>query len=253
MTMKDITTRGEADFVSHEGFREAYAEPLKKFIYDAKKDVFKGNENAWKQWSGKVLPQLTGWIKNSPNDKNTLIGASGIGMVATATFLPEYISLITGPQLKHLTETSDDAKFNREQLQDCYVLFGVQANGNPQTNPEMARSLLQDYKQRGIKQKSENPFIVNFPQLRLQSTESGLVFKLAEDITQRDLIPALEYNLQNRIGKDGAFGAGLLWSGHGYAYDGLLAYSGGDGRVVCYVAKGDARKNLFATKKQNKA
>lgn len=125
---------------------------------------------------------------------------------------------------------------NKTPFGPVYIDFGIQANGEPEKNPHQTKALQEDYKIRGISNKEI--WVPNFSQLRLiANKDTSLVFKLAEDVKQKDLTPTSVYNFYF-IGKDGLFLASLLGGGGWYASGSSLSDSYNDGRIVQYDAEG---------------
>ena len=168
---------------------------------------------------------------------STYIGA------AIATFCPE-IPLITGKELLSVVENTG----SKTPFGLAYVDFGVQVDGEPETNSDQARVLQEDYKLRGID--NSEIWVPDFKQLVLvPDRKTGLVFRLADSVEQKDLTPASKYNFKNRIGKDGLFGAYLndvgVWCANGVG----LADSYEYGRGVRYDAEGVVPAEISAIEK----
>ncbi|MBU0959527.1 MAG: hypothetical protein KKB31_06280 [Nanoarchaeota archaeon] len=232
MKIKDVErterVRGEASFVTGE-FALVYAEKVEKFISDHKKTM----GDKWVKSAGSRLYNFQG-----RSGEGYILGSSTDMGVALATFCPE-IPLITGEQLLNLYKQAG----NKNPFGIVYIDFGIQINGQPNTNREQARILLDDFKKRGIKIGEGR--VPNFNQLRLQADKgAGLVYRLADDV--KETVSVSDYPFRS-VGKNGLFGAYLGTLGIWDAYSNYLDDSDEDGRVVRYDAEGAAPKKLEGT------
>jgi hypothetical protein len=146
--------------------------------------------------------------------------------------MPE-IPLIGGKQLSELYHQAGDKNpFGR-----VYIDFGVQLNGNPETNKTQAKTLLDSFKKYGIK--TDNGRVPDFAQLRLVADkDSGLIFTLADGVQDDKVANVSDLPFGSYVGKNGLFGACLNGYGDWFANDDDLAGSNVSGRVVRYDAEG---------------
>ena len=180
----------------------------------------------WIEETAKKLLKFYGTDRDGDlRGSSTYIGA------AIATLCPE-IPLIRGREILDVIKNTK----NKTPFGNVYVDFGVQVNGNPETNSVQAKILLDEYKSRGID--NSEIWVPDFKQLRLVLNESsGLAFVLADDVGQKDLTSESEYKFVN-TGRDGLFGACLGSDGDRYAVGGDSEGSYDSGRVVRYDAEG---------------
>lgn len=215
-------TKGIASTVKVNDFIPQYTEAVARFLKD--------NASLGEDWQKNVASKLYNF--QGKNDEGDVLGSSTYMGVALATFMPE-IPLIGGKQLLELYQQAGD----KNPFGGVYIDFGVQLNGNPQTNKAQAKALLDSFKKYGIK--TDNGRVPDFAQLRLVADkDSGLVFTLAEDAQDDKVANVSDLPFGSYVGKNGLFRAYLGWDGHWYAGDGNLADSNGNGRVVRYDAEG---------------
>jgi hypothetical protein len=207
MEIKDIKKVeehiGTASTVKADEFVPVYAERIGKFLRDNQQSM--GDE-----WVNKVSSRLYDGFKGK-NEQGDILGSSVDIGVAVATFCPEF-PLITGQQLLRLYSKAGE----KNPFGEVYVDFGVNLNGDPRTNPEQAKILLQEMKKRGIEIREGR--VPNFSQLRLiPNQETGLAYRLAEDVSSDDVALVSDFPFKY-TSKNGLFGAFLGRYGSWDAY-----------------------------------
>ena len=223
--------KGTASTFKAADFIPAYTEAVEKFLRD--------NASLGENWQRDVAKKLYNF--QGKNKEGDVLGSSPYMGVAIATFLSE-ISLIGGKQLLELYEQAG----KKNPFGSVYIDFGVNLNGGTEINKNQAEALLDSFIKYGINMNEGR--VPDFAQLRLVADQkSGLVFKLAEGVQDKDVANVSDYPFGSYVGKHGLFSACLDRSGRWYAYGDVLVGSDGDGRVVRYDAEGVAPKKIKET------
>jgi hypothetical protein len=224
-------TLGIASTVQAKDIVPVYSEAVQRFLKD--------NERLGEDWQRQAAGYLLDCFKGTDNEGN-IKGSNIYAGVAIATLTD--IPLIRGRELLRMWETA--GRIN--PFGSVYVDFGVQANGMPKVSSAQASVLLQSLKKYNLKE----DVVPDFCQLRLVPDQnSGLVFKIADNVEPSELAPVSQYPFEGRVGRDGLFRA-CLSSTYWFANGDCLGVSIDDGRVVRYDAEGVAPKmKIIETRK----
>ena len=157
--------------------------------------------------------------------------------------------MITGKQLLHLYSQAG----HKNPFGYVNINFGVQINGEPETNGLISKKLLKDFEKRGIKLGRGR--VPNFNQLRLEANqEVGLTYVLAEDVCAEDIPSVSTYPFGSWVGKNGTFNASFVEyeffndlfnrDPYWHAHTDNLHFPPENGRIVRYDPKETKLKKL---------
>lgn len=216
---RTVRSRGIASTLQAAEVVPVYSEAVQRFLRD--------NKSLGENWQEQVASYLFDGFKGVDDEVN-LVGSNSYSCVAMTSLAG--IPLITGKQLLGMWESAG----RKNPFGNRYIDFGIQANGELKTNSVQAGVLLKGLKNYNLKEE----VLPDFCQLNLfPDQNSGLVFRIADDVEAKDLTPVSAYLFEGRVGKNGLFRA-YLYSDLWYAIDDNLASSNVGGRVVRYDAEG---------------